>query len=432
MANRARLTVDDAKTVLSALDRLVGGETTPDVTVEEIPLGQIRPNPKQPRDRESAAFSEESLQELASSIAEYGVLQPILVKRAGRQYQIIAGERRYRACLSLDLPTIPARLVEPETDEQELEISLVENLQRKDLDPLEEAEIYHQMLDNLGYTYRSLAERIGKSVGYIDTRVKLLAHDDVRDAVRQKVIGVVEARELARVENPAIRAELLERLASGALDRDRLRYAIKDATHQTTPLAKKPKEPPAKAPDNDLSTALRRCLRTIEDFDSFESFSVEYPELAGVLEVIVSRFDQLLNRRSEQRPLEAARHPGVGEDEEPDTVLRATRSSQSREPVPAADDAGERAAIERVRTFRPDGRASVLDRISRYWMALERRGYSFEIGNWEAEPAGGGLWRVVLGLSIDGQSYEAEWLLDESTGSVQPRNDAARTLNQQN
>ncbi|MCL5257224.1 MAG: ParB/RepB/Spo0J family partition protein [Chloroflexi bacterium] len=432
MANRARLTVDDAKTVLSALDRLVGGETTPEISVEEVPLSQIRPNPKQPRDRESAAFSEESLQELASSIAEYGVLQPILLKRVGRQYQIIAGERRYRACLSLDLPTIPARLVDPESDEQELEISLVENLQRKDLDPLEEAEIYRQMLDDLGYTYRSLAERIGKSVGYIDMRVKLLSYDDVRDAVRKKVIGVVEARELARVGNQDIRAELLERIAAGALGRDRLKHAIKDATRETTPVAKKALGPAAKVPDNDLSTALRRCLRTIEDFDTFESFSVEYPELARVLEVIIDRFGQLLNRNGDQKTAEEAPQTEARGSENADSGEPASRTDRPKDAAPVLDDAGERNAIERVRSFRPDGRASVLDRISRYWMALERRGYSFEIGSWEAETVGTGLWRVILSLSIDGQAYEAEWLLDEASGNVQPRNDAARTLNQQN
>jgi ParB family transcriptional regulator, chromosome partitioning protein len=425
VANRARLTVNDAKVALSALDRLVGGEDASSIPIEEIPLERVRPNPGQPRDRDSSAFSDESLQELATSIAAYGVLQPIIVKREGRHYTIVAGERRYRACQMLEMATVPVRVVEPANDEEEMEISLVENLQRKDLDPLEEAQIFRRMLDDLGYTYRSLSERIGKSVGFIDMRVKLLAYDDVREAVQRKYIGVVEARELAKIENSRVRGELLDRLRSGDLDRDRLKEAIKDATRETRPASRKAKDPAAKSPDSDLSSALRRCLMTVDKYEDFDEFSTEFPQLAKLVEMLVSRVEEM--QTSADEPVSTV--PARREEATPVVRFRAGKTAEKSVPKDAGDDHRQK-AIDFVKSYRDHGNLSILDSISRYWMVLERRGYQFKMGDWSAEREGAGRWRVMLDVSVDGQDYEAEWSYEEASSIVDAANDPARTLAQ--
>jgi len=143
--------------------------------VRELPLEKVVPNPSQPR----MTWHEETLQELAASIKEHGVLQPILVRPSGDQYEIIAGERRWRSSKIAGKETIPA-IVERFDDATALEIALIENLQREDLSPLDEAVIYKKMTDELGYSIRQLAGKLGKDKGYVENRLRLAsAPDDV-------------------------------------------------------------------------------------------------------------------------------------------------------------------------------------------------------------------------------------------------------------
>ncbi|HEY9326442.1 MAG TPA: ParB/RepB/Spo0J family partition protein, partial [Candidatus Limnocylindria bacterium] len=123
--------------------------------VRELPLDKVVPNPSQPR----MTWHEETLQELAASIKEHGVLQPILVRPSGDQYEIIAGERRWRSSKIAGKETIPA-IVERFDDATALEIALIENLQREDLSPLDEAVIYQKMTGELGYSIRQLAGKL--------------------------------------------------------------------------------------------------------------------------------------------------------------------------------------------------------------------------------------------------------------------------------
>jgi ParB family chromosome partitioning protein len=146
--------------------------------VREIPVAAIVPNPFQPR----KSFEAEALDELKTSIAEYGVLVPIIVRRRGDGYELIAGERRWRACGALLRPTIPA-IVRASDDRQTLEFAIVENLQREDLNPLEEAAGFQYLIDEYDLTQEELARRLGKSRPAVANTLRLLALPDAIKAM---------------------------------------------------------------------------------------------------------------------------------------------------------------------------------------------------------------------------------------------------------
>ena len=135
----------------------------------EISIAEIRPNPYQPRKN----FDEKALKELAASIEEHGVFTPILIRRAIQGYEIIAGERRWRAAKLAGLSTIPAIIMEF-NDEQMMEISILENIQRENLNPIEEAMAYQGLIERLGYTQEVLAKRVGKTREYCANMLRLL------------------------------------------------------------------------------------------------------------------------------------------------------------------------------------------------------------------------------------------------------------------
>jgi ParB/RepB/Spo0J family partition protein len=193
------------------------------VGVRIIPVDNITPNPEQPR----MVFDEESLSELSASIQEHGVLQPILVRPLGNnEFQLIAGERRWRASRAAGRTTIPA-LVEEIDDETALEISIIENLQREDLSPLDEASMYDRMIREHGYSVRKLAQKIGKDKGYLENRLRLAdAPDEVRQLVSVRKDTLSHAYELLKVEDPKKRRRLAEQVASGELSLVKLRERI--------------------------------------------------------------------------------------------------------------------------------------------------------------------------------------------------------------
>ena len=191
--------------------------------VRMIPLGQIAPNPEQPR----LVFEAEALVELAASIREHGVLQPILVRpRGDNEYELIAGERRWRASKAAGMETIPA-LVEDIDDETALEISIIENLQREDLTPLDEAAMYDRMVRLHGYSVRKLAQKLGKDKGYLENRLRLAdAPDDVRELVSLRKDTLSHAYELMKVQDPKKRKRLGQQVARGELTLLKLRDRI--------------------------------------------------------------------------------------------------------------------------------------------------------------------------------------------------------------
>lgn len=196
-----------------------------------IDFENIRPNPNQPR----KTFYPESLHELAESIREHGLLQPIIVRPEGDEFLIIAGHRRYEACKIIGLKQV-ACIVREANDLETLEQALIENIQREDINPVEEARCYQILKEEYNYSIRDLANKIQKSVGYIHSRLELLEHDDLAARVSQGEIGVFEARELAKIKDEAKRQELTEQVAANQLDREALKREVKQRTDKAEQL----------------------------------------------------------------------------------------------------------------------------------------------------------------------------------------------------
>jgi ParB family chromosome partitioning protein len=186
--------------------------------MRELAIGRILPNPAQPR----LSYEEDSLRELADSIREHGVLQPILVRPTGSQFELIAGERRWRASQLAQRESIPAIVVEFD-EEAALEVSIIENLQREDVTPLEEAAMFRKMTA-LGYSVRQLAQKIGKDKGYVENRMRLAdAPPEIRELVSVRKDTLSHAYELMRVGDERTRRRLAKKVAAGELTLAKLR-----------------------------------------------------------------------------------------------------------------------------------------------------------------------------------------------------------------
>ena len=202
------------------------------VGVRVIPVDNIESNPQQPR----MIFDPDALNELAASIREHGVLQPILVRPLGaNRYQLVAGERRWRASREAGLVSIPA-LVEELDDDTALEIAIIENLQREDLSPLEEATMYDRMVRDHGYSIRKLAEKLGKDKGYVENRLRLAdAPEEIRELVSVRKDTLSHAYELLKVTDEKKRRRLAARVASGELSLVKLRERIEGRPARSRP-----------------------------------------------------------------------------------------------------------------------------------------------------------------------------------------------------
>ncbi|MET3683834.1 ParB family chromosome partitioning protein [Alkalibacillus flavidus] len=166
-------------------------------SVQEVEMSQCRPNPYQPR----KVFDTESIEELKDSILEHGVLQPIIVRQSIKGYEIVVGERRFRASKEAGLTTIPA-VVRELTDEQMMELALLENLQREDLSPIEEAEAFDRLINDLNIKQDDLAKRLGKSRPHIANMVRLLSLPErVRALVNSKELSMGHARALLSIKD---------------------------------------------------------------------------------------------------------------------------------------------------------------------------------------------------------------------------------------
>lgn len=204
-------------------------------SIEQIDLSLISPNPYQPR----RIFDQEKLDELANSIREHGVFQPIILKKANGGYLIVAGERRYRAANKAGLKTIPAIVREYE-DSQVTELSLIENLQREDLTPIEEAEAYHMLRRNLGLTHNELALKVSKSRSHITNMLGLLSlPEDVQEMVNTNVLSMSHARVLSKMDDPKRVIELAKLIVEKSLSvRD-----IENLAKEETKVVKQKREP---------------------------------------------------------------------------------------------------------------------------------------------------------------------------------------------
>ena len=199
--------------------------------IREVPVGKILPNPAQPR----LSYDEDSLTELAASIREHGVLQPILVRPSGSKFELIAGERRWRASSMAERESIPAIVVD--FDEQTaLEVSIIENLQREDVSPLEEAVMFRRMTDTFGYSVRQLAQKVGKDKGYIENRLRLTdAPADIKELVSLRKDTLSHAYELMKIGDERKRRRLAKRIVAGDLSLAKLRLIT--GTTRSEPVA---------------------------------------------------------------------------------------------------------------------------------------------------------------------------------------------------
>lgn len=192
--------------VMKPLEKLLGRGS--ELRVIEIPLQQIRPNPYQPRTQ----FDERELSELAQSIEIYGVIQPIVVRQVDNGYQIVAGERRFRASGLLGLRTIPA-IIQNMDDEKAAAVSLIENLQRRELNYFEEAVAYSLLIEGFGITQEELARRIGKSQSAIANKLRLLKlPEPVRMLITTDTITERHARSLLKLTSPEMQMEVLRQI----------------------------------------------------------------------------------------------------------------------------------------------------------------------------------------------------------------------------
>ncbi len=181
---------------------------TPKEEITNVKLSELRSNPYQPR----KVFDPEALQELANSIKEHGVFQPIIVKRSIKGYEIIAGERRVKASQLAGLTEIPA-IIRDFNDTQMMEIALLENLQRENLTAMEEANAYKKLQETLSITQEDLARRLGKSRSHITNMIGLLSlPDDIQEEVNNKIISMGHARVLSKLDNREQQRQLADKI----------------------------------------------------------------------------------------------------------------------------------------------------------------------------------------------------------------------------
>lgn len=182
--------------------------------VFDVSVGKIKPNPYQPR----KTFDQKALEELSESIKENGLFQPILLRETLVGYEIISGERRYRASKLAGLKTIPA-IIYDYTDQQMMEVALVENIQREDLSIVEEARSYQSLIDNLGYTQEQLANKVGKSRSHVANIIRLLKlDDDILESVDKGLLSMGHVKVLITIEDKKCQHQIVDQIISQNLN----------------------------------------------------------------------------------------------------------------------------------------------------------------------------------------------------------------------
>ena len=233
------------------LDSLFPGAEEWGTSIQEIPVGELDPNPDQPRQ----SFDQESIGQLADSIRDQGVLQPLLVVPAsGGRYRIVAGERRYRASRMAGLETVPCIVKDIDVIRQ-MEIALIENLQREDLNPMEAARGIQALMKQCGYTQEKVSARLGKSRPAVANLLRLLSlPEEVTEMVRDGLISAGHARVLAGIRDPEEQIRLARRAADEGMSVRRLEQLASAAKEKP---AKKRRPAPMPAELGELQEKIR-------------------------------------------------------------------------------------------------------------------------------------------------------------------------------
>ena len=238
------------------LSKLFGlADRTGHEEVKQIPIQDIVPSPYQPR----TVFDDDRIDELCQTIKTHGVIQPIIVRARNKQYEIIAGERRYRAVKKLGYPTIPA-IVKEFNDSQAASIALIENLQREGLTAIEEAVAYQKLMDLHGLTQESLAQRLGKSQSTIANKIRLLQlSEPVKNALVERKITERHARALLALDTEELQVKLLDDIIKKELNVKQTEMRV-DFYKQSDPKNKKKRVSFTK----DVRLALNTIRQSIE------------------------------------------------------------------------------------------------------------------------------------------------------------------------
>jgi len=242
----------------------------------ELEIDSIVPGPMQPR----TEFDEESLGHLAESIKTHGVVQPVLVRRVQDHYELVAGERRWRAAKLAELRTIPA-VVKEIADKDLLEVALIENVQREDLNPIEEAQAYSKLIETVGLTQEALAERVGRDRSYITNYLRLLKlPEDIQQLVKTKRISTGHARTLLALQH----VDLQRLVARQIINNDLSVRATEDIVRKRTERNSTPRRAPAtatvdpnvRAAESKLRRALGTQVRILEDGTGAGKLEISY------------------------------------------------------------------------------------------------------------------------------------------------------------
>ena len=255
--------------------------------VQEIDIKKIVVNEKQPR----RGFDESKLEELADSMKQHGVLQPVILRKKGNKYELVAGERRWRAAAKAGIEKIPA-IVRELNDSDVMEIALIENLQREDLNPIEEAMAYKSLMDDFGLTQEELSKRVGKSRSQIANTVRLLNLDkEIQDLVYENKLTAGHARALLSIQDSKERLKLANMISKEALSVRQTEQLVKKLVDERSKAKKhKPKE--INPVIIDVTERLQRTLGTrvkIKGNEKRGKIEIEFyssEELERILEII--------------------------------------------------------------------------------------------------------------------------------------------------
>jgi ParB family chromosome partitioning protein len=254
-----------------------------------VPIEQISPNPYQPR----RTFNDASIEELARSVREHGIIQPLVVTRTGdNKYRLIAGERRFRAAQKAGLEVVPVVVKETMTDSDVLQVALIENIQREDLNPIEEAYAYHQLHEEFGLTQEEISKRVGKERSTVANFLRLLRlPDPVKKLLAAGQLSMGHARAILAVDSPKKQEQLAERVVKRNLN-----------VRQTEMLAAE-SSPKAAEPEKekdiftrDAEEKLTRTLRSKVEIDRKRRGGVIHVRF-GSEDELIRLVDEIMGRR---------------------------------------------------------------------------------------------------------------------------------------
>ena len=280
--------MNQKKALGRGLSALIPQKAEPAAALAQIPLDRIALNPYQPR----KAFDEKAIDELTRSVREHGIVQPVVVTRTSdNRYRLIAGERRFRAAQRAGLPSLPAVIKDLLQESDALQIALIENIQREDLNPIEEANAYHQLHDDFGLTQEEISKRVGKERSTVANFLRLLKlPESVKRLLATGELSMGHARALLSVDSPKKQEQLADRIVRSSLN---VRQAEMLASG---PAKKKKREKPKDVFTRDAEEKLTKSLRTRVEIDRRRRGGVIHIRFASE-DDLMRIFDDLTGRR---------------------------------------------------------------------------------------------------------------------------------------